>query len=294
MFGYVRPVFSQLSKEEKDRYQSAYCGLCHTMGKHYGWIARFTLNYDFTLLALLHYGCSGSAEVQCCRCPAHPLRKPKQCLCGESLDAAAAQSMILTWHKLSDDINDRGFLGGLPARLLRALFRRGYRRAVQMQSRFDSKVAIEMERLREFEEMHSPKLDRVADTFAAILSAAAEEYADEKCHRVMSQLFYHLGRWIYLVDAWDDLDSDQKRGRYNPLNARFCGNAKSEQAYVETTISHSARLIQSAAALLDFGEWKPVIENILCIGIPTVQRAVFDGQWKELQKQGRRRHERPV
>ena len=53
MFGYVRPALTQLSQEEKDLYQSAYCGLCHEMGKRHGFWTRFTLNYDLTLLAIL-------------------------------------------------------------------------------------------------------------------------------------------------------------------------------------------------------------------------------------------------
>ncbi|MEI3141456.1 MAG: DUF5685 family protein [Lawsonibacter sp.] len=37
----------------------------------------------------------------------------------------------------------------------------------------------------------------------------------------MEQLLYHLGRWIYLIDARDDLAEDLADGRYNPVAARF-------------------------------------------------------------------------
>ena len=114
--------------------------------------------------------------------------------------------------------------------------------------------------------------------------------------RAMEQLLYHLGRWIYLVDAWDDLDEDRKAGRYNPLDARFCGRAREERAYVETTLTHSLRLVSSAASLLSFGGWAPVVENILYSGLPAVQSAVLDGRWRELRKQkvGRNTDERSV
>ena len=39
--------------------------------------------------------------------------------------------------------------------------------------------------------------------------------------RVLEQLLYHLGRWIYLVDAADDLPEDFASGSYNPLLRRF-------------------------------------------------------------------------
>lgn len=295
MFGYVRPVLNLLSEEDRRAYQSAYCGLCHTMGKRHGWLARFTLNYDFTLLALLHYGCSKSCEVMDRKCPLHPLQKKRTCLCGEPLEAAADESVILTWHKLSDDIVDCGFWVGLPARVLRRLLRKGYRRAASAQPEFDRSVCCEMQKLRELELKRSSQLDRVADTFAKILSGAAHSCALEcNCERAMEQMLYHLGRWIYLVDAWDDLKSDCKSGRYNPLAIRFSGHAEEERDYIETTMTHSVRLIHASANLIDFGVWQPIIENILFHGLPTVQNAVLEGNWKALRKQGRAIHERSI
>ena len=294
MFGYVRPVLNELTQDQKSAYQSAYCGLCHTMGQRHGWLARFTLNYDFTLLALLHYGCSASSATVCRRCPVHPFRKGKVCLCGNALEAAADESMILTWYKLSDDISDRNLIAGLPSRLLRFLLRKGYRRAAQARPEFDSGVRREMERLCCLEREHSPQLDRIADTFAKILSAAAADCADDAQRRAMEQLLYHLGRWIYLVDAWDDLEEDRKAGRYNPLDARFSGKAAEERDYVETTMTHSVRLICSAYNLMEFGSWQAVIENIFFRGLPGVQAAVLNGRWKEMRKQRRNAHERSV
>ena len=293
MFGYVRPVLNQLDSEQKTAYKSVYCGLCHAMGKRHGWLARFTLNYDFTLLALLHYSVGEHTDAVCCRCPAHPFKKPKKCVCGEALERAADQSIILTWYKLCDDINDHGFLRGIPARILKCLLARGYRFAAREQQQFDVKVRENLERLRALEGQRSPQLDRVADTFAAILAAAADEKDPQK-KRVMEQLLYHLGRWVYLVDAWDDLQSDIRAKRYNPLDARFEGKAADEKAYLETTMTHSVRLVHSAANLLEFGEWKPILENIFWLGLPTVQHAVLDGTWKELKKQRRTIHERSV
>ena len=64
-------------------------------------------------------------------------------------------------------------------------------------------------------------MDRAADAFAALLAGAAEEEPDPVRRRVLEQLLYHLGRWIYLVDAADDLKKDVKSGSYNPLVYRY-------------------------------------------------------------------------
>ena len=111
----------------------------------------------------------------------------------------------------------------------------------------------------------------------------------------MEQLLYHLGRWIYLVDAWDDLAEDRAAGRYNPLDARFQGRAEQERDYISTTMTHSLRLAISAANLLQADRWQAVIGHILYQGLPAVQEAVLSGRWRELKKRtGRRRDERPI
>lgn len=295
MFGYVRPVLSKLEKADRELYQSAYCGLCHAMGKRHGWLSRFTLNYDFTLLAMLHYGNSQCEEVICRRCPYHPIRKPRICLCGSALDDAADESLILMWHKLDDDVQDHNRITGIPARIFRRLFRTSYQKAAKAKPRFDERVRQELQKLRTLERENSPKLDRVADTFAMILAAASEDAMDcGRDQRALFQLLYHMGRWIYLADAWDDLGNDRKYQRYNPLDARFEGRAQDEREYVETTMTHSVRLAQSAFQLLDFGVCTPVVENILYLGMPTVQKAVLDGRWKEIKKQRRNIDERSL
>ena len=285
MFGYVRPALDRLEAADRDAYQGVYCGLCHAMARRHGWPARFTLNYDFAFLAVLLT--SGQGEDGTCarRCPAHPFRRPRACLRGAGLETAADESMILTWYKLTDDVQDRGLFAGLPYRALRRLFRRGYRRAAAARPEFDRLVGAGLERLRQMELDRSPRLDQVADCFAAILAAAAEELPQsEERRRIMGQLLYHLGRWIYLVDAWDDLKDDRKQDRYNPLSARFSGRAEEERDYVETTLTHSLRLCGSAANLLELGRWAPIVENVLYSGLPAVQSAVLDGRWRELRK----------
>ena len=151
MFGYVRPALGRLDQEQRDAYQSVYCGLCHALGRRHGPLARLTLRYDFTFLAILLTAGAGSGGRICRRCPVHPLRKPRSCLAGGALDAAADQSVILTWHKLSDDVADHGFFAGLPYRFLRLLFRRAYRRAAGAQPAFDAQVREGLARLEALE-----------------------------------------------------------------------------------------------------------------------------------------------
>ena len=152
-----------------------------------------------------------------------------------------------------------------------------------------------MGRLRQLEEEGSPELDRAADAFARILVSASAAYPEGSLtRRTLGELLYHLGRWIYLMDAWDDLEEDKKHGRYNPLDARFRGHALEEKEYLNTTAVHSVRLAGAAANLMDLGSWAGVVENVLYLGLPAVQSAVLDGSWREMKKTRRKPHERSL
>lgn len=286
MFGYVRPVKDELKVRDLELYRAAYCGLCHAIGRKYGFPARLTLNYDFTLLAMLFSPPEVKPERCMRRCPVHPLRGRTTCACGAGLELAADESIILTWQKLRDDARDKGALGGLPARLAALFLRGAYKKAAAARPEFDGQVRDCLARLDELERERCSSIDRTADAFARLLQAAAPDGPDEGRTRALRELLYHLGRWVYLVDAWDDLEEDRKSGNYNPLELRFNGAPEAETEYVRTTLTHSVRLAASAFELADFGGWGPVIENILYLGLPTAQQAVLTGCWRRASRGG--------
>lgn len=287
MFGYVRPLRSQLTEEDWSRYQSAYCGLCHRLGELCGAAARFTLNYDFVFLFLLLDDAEGE-ETSRRRCAAHPL-EGRLCLAGgQVMELCAWESVILTHYKLLDGIADEGLRERLRARLAVWLLRRAYRRSLAAQGGFDYHVATCLWELDELERQNSPQLDRVADTFARLLSGCVQPTGREEVDRPRRQLLYHLGRWIYLVDAADDLAEDTARGRYNPIFARFGGAP--DMDYLATTMTHSLTLAQSALQLLPKSRWAPLLENILYLGLPNVQSLVLSGKWRERDKESERSH----
>lgn len=64
-------------------------------------------------------------------------------------------------------------------------------------------------------------MDQAADAFAVLLERSADQVEHEVQRRVLAQMLYHLGRWIYLIDAADDLKKDARSGNYNPVALRF-------------------------------------------------------------------------
>ncbi len=287
MFGYVVPLRGELKVRELDAYQGVYCGLCHTLGRRYGFLPRLLLNYDYAFLAMVLAHPDEGVDLERRRCVACPLRGKRVCTARPGLDTAADESVILTYWKLRDSVADRGFFRGLPARVLSLLLRPSYRKAARRRPEFDRQTVSCLEELRGLEADKSPSMDRTADTFARILAAAAPATGDRDRDRAQAQLLYHIGRWIYLVDAWDDLEEDRATGRYNPLLLRFPDGPEVHREEIRLTLTHSLNLAISAWNLTGAGAWNGVVLNILCLGLPMVEEAVFTGQWRRRKKENR-------
>jgi len=94
-------------------------------------------------------------------------------------------------------------------------------------------------------------------------------------------LFYHIGRWIYIVDALDDIEEDQIKKNYNPIIARYEINTNSNLSEIQNAISitleNSCSTAASAAELIEFDENGPIIKNILYLGMPMTAKSISNG-----------------
>lgn len=283
MFGYVLPSQSKLTEEDKRRFSATYCGLCRTLGQRYGTAARMILNYDFTFLALL-LAEPEEAETEHRRCMAHPLHGRDYYPGTGALELAADYSVILAWWQMQDAIADHSAVRAVKYRAAAAALAPAYRKAKAYRPAFDGAVAEHLRRLSALEREHCPSMDRAADTFALLLQSAAAEVSDGVKRRVLEQMLYHLGRWIYLIDAADDLADDFTDGSYNPLIGRFSltEGKLTEEARRELvlTLDHSIRLMAAAFELWDFGVWSPIIQATVYEGLFSVGKAVLEGTFQ--------------
>ena len=220
MFGYVRISPDKLNGEEKELYQSCYCGLCHTLGKRYGAAARMILNYDLVFLAML---LSGGETPDCRkrRCALHPVHPRCACEPSAALESAADMSVLLRWWQLRDGVADHGFWGGLKYRVFSVFLRGAYKKARKNRPEADRSIRMHLDKLSALEREKCAVPDEAADAFALLLRETAAMQPEGAKRRVLEEMLYHLGRWIYLVDALDDLKDDSKSGSYNPLLLRY-------------------------------------------------------------------------
>ena len=283
MFGYIRPLQGELKVFESERFKGCYCGLCHALGKKYGAAARFILNYELVFLAMLLWGRDEPLTIRRGRCIASPCRRKRYCEKGAALDKCAGYSVILTWWKLRDTISDEPFIRTIPHRAASAALSGAYKKASREFPEFDGRVKEELAALAGYESGGGDSMDGAADKFAAILRAAAPGDAGAEKGRVLSELLYHTGRWIYILDAFDDFNDDMKAGRYNAVAVRYKaeGAALPEEApeLIRATLTHSNNLLRAAFELLPENVWTQIVSNIVYLGMPYVCDQVLGGNW---------------
>ena len=254
-------------------YRGVYCSLCRTLGKRYGIAARALLSYDMTFFALLLLARAES----CCgfkngRCPFNLTKKCKFCReKSPELEYAADMTVILAYHKNRDNISDEKLFSRLKACLLLPFLKLLYSRARKKRPAEDKAVCEAMaEQLKA--ERSDCGTDRAAHPSAECLGKlfSATE-ADETEKTVLYRFGYCLGRWIYLADAYDDMEKDMKDGSFNPLLKQFSvtDSAKIPDCSSEIVGMLNIAAGEAAAAfeLLNFKRYRDIIENIVYDGM---------------------------
>ena len=301
MFGYIRPMQGELKVRELESFKSCYCGLCRTLGKQYGLLARFVLSYELVFLSMLLWEPEDKPVINRRVCIASPCRKKCYCVSNEALRTCAGYNVIFAWWRLRDNIADEPFIRALPYRIASLALRRAYKKASSDFPAFDAKIRSGLADLAGYEANEGQSLDGAADKFAVILKAAAPDAGDAGDtgedsdtgdnavtgdtgrFRALPELLYHLGRWIYITDACDDCKSDVKAGRYNPVAARYPPeNGEQTTDSVERlrlTLTHSNNRLCSAFELLQENVWTDTVRNIIYLGMPYVCDRVLVGKW---------------
>ena len=280
MFGYIRTDTPELRVRENEYYRAVYCGLCRAQGKCTGLCSKFTLNYDIVFLALLRLAVDGKqVQIKRGRCMAHPFRKRAYVECCEPLEYSAYASAILTHGKIADDINDEKGMKKLNAQFIKPFTSHMRKKALKKYSELDEKVFSGLKRLSEIEKQNLSSVDIPADAFGDILADILSYGLDGNNAKILSNIGKHIGRWIYIIDAADDVDEDIKKNRFNAFARLYEGNIPDEE---RESIANSLKLellsAEPAFDLIDYNELydiEEIIKNIIYRGMPQTAERVL-------------------
>ena len=261
MFGYLTADTAALTEEQLRRYQACYCGLCRSLEKRHGQLSRLTLNYDMTFLVLLLGSLYEPEEtVGESTCIRH-LKTPRPWINHEICDYAADVNLALAYLKCLDDWEDEGSLLALTqARVLRP----GYGRVQKAYPRQCAAMAQALEDLHAIEKENLEAPDAAAACFGRLM-AELFVYREDRWADTLRNMGHALGRFIYLLDACMDLDSDTLHNRYNPFR-RYYRREDNEQRFrdiLKMQLGECVFYFDKLPLVQDAG----ILKNILCAGL---------------------------
>lgn len=274
MFGYVTPCKMELKVKDYEKFKGYYCGLCLSIKNLFGNLPRMTLNYDMTFLAILLDSLNeDKINFKKSNCIAHPLKRNIKIINNKPLDYAAFCNIALSYYKLLDNFNDNNSKSSkLLSSILKGYMKKYTNKNFQLLNYMKNKLTL----LNEIEKSNKKiNIDEVSHIFADLTAYIICNYYNEVDFKEpLYWLGYHLGRFIYLIDAYDDLKKDMETNNFNPINKAF--NEKNipynlfiEQIRdrIEFNLTLSAESCFSSLQALPIKKNEELLNNILQLGL---------------------------
>ena len=285
MFGYVVVNKPELKIKDFDRYQEYYCGLCHALKERHGVAAQMSLSYDATfatvLLTSLYEPITLAQKKRCLR---HPAEK-RTYLQNFFIDYVADMNLVLTYYKCLDDWVDE-----------KKVTRLSYSKAIvngvkNIKSKYPKKVKVIRGKLAELQNLEKQgvyDIDVLSRTFGDIM-AEIFDISPKECNvngiygdewkQDLRKLGFLLGKYIYIIDAYDDVEKDIEKGGFNPFidrfnNSKLIMDAKTGEEKQEFDVWVRDLLMLIATDLAGVYEKLPIIEDVAIL-----RNIIYSGIW---------------
>lgn len=279
MFGYVRINKMDLTFREYEHYKAYYCGLCKYLKRNHTELSRMTINYDITfLIVLLSSIYQPSAQVFHEKCIVDPVKKKKHII-NEITEYAASMNILLAYYKLEDDVNDEG---DIKSRLIRRAYRKSFKTAYDKYPQKADFIKACLGELRSLEEDQSTSIDQTSNCFARLLEEIFD-YKDDEYRDRLRKVGFNIGKYIYIMDAYEDLDQDLEKGRYNPFSS-YKDDREGLKLKVDKLIGMTLARLEEAILNLDIKVNKSIIDNIIYSGVYLRYKGLINGADKKKQE----------
>lgn len=255
----------ELKVKEFYRYKAYYCGLCHKLKEEYGFRGRMTLTYDMTFLVMFLTSLYETAPKEfASRCPVHPVKKIP-ILENELTEYGAKMNILLTYFKFEDDWKDDKSLTGAAGM---RLFRKKAEKICHEYRRQAKVIQKQLKVLAAYEEAGEENLDLVAGAFGTLMEELFV-WRQDMWEEELRKFGFYLGKFIYIMDAYDDLPKDIKSNSYNPLKAvqEKCSDRETYEQTIRQVLLMMMAEATAAFEKLPCLEEAEIIRNILYSGV---------------------------
>lgn len=281
MFGYVTPCKMELKIKDYEKFKSYYCGICLSIKKNFGNIPRLTLNYDMTFLAILLDALSESpSEKIVTSCISHPLKKKPMIVNNAAVEYSAKCNVLLAYYKLMDNVADDNSLKSRFYSFILNIYLNKPSENINSERLFIEKDLSNLSLIEN--DTKEKNLDKLSHSFANLTGVLLGSYNKNVNGDILYKLGYNLGKWIYLIDAFDDLKKDMENKKFNAINRCFNENDLCyEEFYPKIKDRMSFILYSSARQCLENLEELPIkknnelLQNILQYGLVEKMDNIF-------------------
>ena len=271
MFGYVRINKMDLTFREFDYYKGYYCGLCKYLKENHGEVSRLSLNYDITfLIVILTALYKLDSDITYERCIANPLKK-KMRIVNEITEYAASMNILLSYYKLEDNLYDDN---GIKDKLAYELYKGKLKKAYEKYPQKAEYIKQQLGNLRELEKQESKSIDKVSNTFGNLMGEIFV-YKKDEYEQNLRNIGFNLGKYIYILDAYEDLEEDNKKGRYNPF-IDYIDKKEELKNKVDRLISMSLGMATKNIEQLNLEFNKSIIDNIIYSGVYLRYKSILE------------------
>ena len=267
MFGYVTIYEPELKVKDLKKYKAYYCGLCRMLKEKYGFMGQMTLTYDMTFAVILLSSLyENAAEAERHRCKVHPIKK-QMMLRNEITDYAAAMNVLLAYYHMEDDWQDDRKVTSL---MTKSMIHGKVRRIIEEYPRQSRAIRSALEELSSCEKEECTDIDRTAGCFGRLMEELFV-YREDIWERNLRKMGFFLGKFIYIMDAYEDLPEDLKKGRYNPLR-----RLSAREDYEERIKQILCMMIAESTA---------EFERLPCLmDVDILRNILYDGVWNRYNK----------
>lgn len=260
VFGNVIIDKMELKFKEYYSYKGYYCGLCKCLKTKFSNKSRMTLNYDMTFLILLLSSLyEPENKVYNERCIVHPSKK-QTIIQNEITEYAASINIILSYYNLIDNWEDEKDYKSLAlSKILKKEFNKSSSELIEKAE----KIKKYLKDVSDLEKINVKDIDAVSNVFGHLMEEIIL-YKKDVWEETLRKIGFFLGKYIYLLDAYEDMEKDKKNKSYNPFN-----NIKSQNVdeYANSLLILNLSFLSEEIEKLPLLQDKGIIDNIIYSGI---------------------------
>ncbi len=262
MLGYITVNRDELKVKDLDTYQAFYCGICKDIKENSGELSRFTLTYDMTFLSILLTSLyDGDTKKKKLKCVFHPISK-KLSIRNKFTSYCADMNVLLTYHNLMDDwIDDKKKRSLMYAGLIKKSFKK-LEKKYQRQSKAVSDYLVQLHKV---EASDDYSIDLASGLTGRMFEQIFKIYDDDIWNRELSAIGFYIGKFIYLMDAYEDIEKDIKTGNYNPF--KLLHEQKDFRDKAREILTMMMAPASAAFERLPIVDFVDILRNILYSGV---------------------------